>query len=93
MRVDQAQSLRVGATVLVSVGELEEVGATVVWVEGGSAGLRFAQTIDPHAARSKTIIPTGASATRGAGGDKLGSQGAKAVSSGWVAGLNSPYRK
>ena len=55
-RVDRAGSFKVGATVLVSVGILEQVGATVVWVEGDSAGLRVAEPIDPEAARSKTII-------------------------------------
>jgi transcriptional regulator GlxA family with amidase domain len=54
-RIDQAGSLRVGATVLVSVGLLEEVGATVIWVEADLAGLRFADPIDPSLARSKTI--------------------------------------
>ncbi len=55
-RIDRAGSLKVGSTVLVSVGVLEEVGATVMWVKDDSAGLRFAEPIDPDAARSKTIV-------------------------------------
>ena len=42
VRVDQAERLQRGATVLVTVGSLAAVGATVIWVEQGAAGLRFA---------------------------------------------------
>lgn len=87
-RVDNAGSLRIGTTVLVSVGVLEEVGATVVWVKGDMAGLRFAEAIDPDAARSKTIISAGALASKGTEDAKSQSVGA-----GWVAGLDNPYRK
>jgi hypothetical protein len=38
MRIDQANVLRQGATVLVTVGALEAVGATVVWVADGRPG-------------------------------------------------------
>ncbi len=55
-RIDRASKLVVGSTVLVSVGILETIGATVVWVQDDIAGLRFAQPIDPAAARSKTIV-------------------------------------
>jgi PilZ domain len=92
-RVDQAGSLRVGATVLVSVGVLEEVGATVVWVEGDVAGLRFAQNIDPDAARSKTIVSTGASAAKGLEAAKSGQHGVQTLGTGWAANLANPYRK
>ena len=76
--------LRPGATVLVSVGVLKAIGATVVWVKDDLAGLRFAETIDPDAARSKAIIappkPRPALAIdRGA-------------TAGWIRDLNSPYR-
>jgi PilZ domain len=92
-RVDQAGALRVGATVLVSVGILEEIGATVVWVEGDVAGLRFAQNIDPDAARSKTIVSTSASAAKGLGATKPGPHGVRTAGTGWVANLADPYRK
>ena len=55
-RVDQASMLSAGATVLVSVGLLEAVGATVVWVKDGVAGLKFAVTIDPDAARARAAV-------------------------------------
>jgi len=84
-KVDRAGMLRPGATVLVSVGVLKAIGATVIWVKDDLAGLRFAETIDPDAARSKAIIappkprPTTV-ADRGA-------------TAGWIRDLNSPYRR
>jgi hypothetical protein len=56
VRVDQAERLQRGATVLVTVGSLAAVGATVIWVEHGAAGLRFAQPINPDDARAKTFV-------------------------------------
>lgn len=84
-RIDRAEGLKPGATVLVSVGVLKAVGATVIWVKDDLAGLRFAETIDPDAARSKAMIapskPRPAVATdRGA-------------TAGWIRDLNSPYRR
>ena len=43
MRIDQAGGLQVGATVLVTVGQLEAVGATIVWIKEGAAGVKFAK--------------------------------------------------
>ncbi|MEG3180750.1 PilZ domain-containing protein [Sphingomonas sp. LT1P40] len=57
-RIDRAGMLKSGSTVLVSVGTLQAVGATVVWVKDDVAGLRFVEAIDPDAARSKTILPS-----------------------------------
>lgn len=84
-RVDRAGSLKLGATVLVSVGLLEQVGATVVWVKGDSAGLKFAEAINPDAARSKAIVAPGQKAAP--------PQDDGTLAAGWAAGLNSPYRK
>ena len=56
-RVDQALTLSPGATVLIWVGLLEAVGATVVWVREGVAGLKFAHPIDLTAARSRVALP------------------------------------
>jgi PilZ domain len=92
-RADQASSLCVGATVLVSVGALEEVGATVAWVEDDVAGLRFARNIDPDAARSKTIVSTGGATAEGLKRTEPDPRGAKAVGTGWAANLDDPYRK
>lgn len=87
VRIDQAAGLHVGATVLVSVGVLQAVGATVVWVRDGSAGLRFLEPINPDDARAKAAIaprPINASQR------ELPPQSPTA---GWVRGLNNPYRK
>lgn len=87
-RIDKADTLRPGATVLVSVGVLKAVGATVVWVKDGLAGLRFAETIDPDAARSKTIVSSASvPAPRKAIAVDRG------VSAGWIQDLNNPYRR
>jgi len=64
VRIDQAAALRVGATVLVSVGDLESVGATVVWVRDGDAGLCFAEPIDIDRARTRVAIAPVASGRR-----------------------------
>jgi hypothetical protein len=88
-RVDGAGSFKVGATVLVSVGVLEQVGATVMWVKGDSAGLKFAEAIDPDAARSKAIVaPSQKAAPKH---DAAHADGT--LAGGWASGLNSPYRK
>lgn len=82
-RVDHAGSFRVGATVLISVGVLDHIGATVMWVRDDSAGLRFAEPIDPEAARSKALV---SNAQKPA--PPRGSPGA-----GWIFDLNDPHRK
>lgn len=79
-RIDRAAGLRVGSTVLVSVGVLQAIGATVVWVKDDLAGLKFAEQIDPEAARSKTIVATAAAPRAPTG------------TSGWIGGLDDPYR-
>ncbi len=84
-RIDRAGTLRPGATVLVSVGVLKAVGATVIWVKDDLAGLRFAETIDPDAARSKAIIAP--PKPRPA---QMIDRGATA---GWVQNLDNPYRR
>ena len=43
MPIDQAGGLQVGATVLVTVGQLEAVDATIVWIKEGAAGVKFAK--------------------------------------------------
>lgn len=84
MRIDQADSIKRGATVLVTVGSLQAVGATVVWVSNGSAGLSFAQAINPDDAKAKvavgvprTIAPTNPVAPTAC----------------WAYDLRNPYRR
>jgi hypothetical protein len=51
--LDQAESLTAGQTVLIKIGLLDDVGASVIWSEKGLAGLRFAQPINPDAAKRR----------------------------------------
>jgi hypothetical protein len=83
VRIDQAGDLRPGATVLVTVGALEAVGATVVWVRDGTAGLKFANPIRPEDARAKAAVaPRRERDPKPAG-----------PTAGWVPNLNNPYRR
>ena len=85
VRIDQVVNLKVGATVLVSVGALQAVGATVVWVKDGSAGLKFAQRIDVDEARAKAAIAPRLSDGHG--------QKASTLKAGWMPELRNPYRR
>ncbi len=87
VRIDRATNLQAGATVLVTVGALEAVGATVVWVREDTAGLKFAHPIDPDAARAKAAVAPRSLAERSR------SAGAAVPTAGWIPNLNSPYRK
>lgn len=51
--IDGADAMRQGQTVLIDVGLLEEVGATVRWVAGGLAGLKFAHPIRIDSAKTR----------------------------------------
>lgn len=51
--IDRAEALRPGQTVVVDIGMLEEVGATIKWVAGALAGLRFAHPIPIEAAKTR----------------------------------------
>lgn len=86
MRIDLADGLQAGATVLVAVGQLEAVGATIVWVKDGSAGVKFAKPIDPDQARGKAAVRRKADIAPN-------QQKQRGATAGWVADLNSPYRK
>jgi hypothetical protein len=86
MRIDQTAGLQVGATVLVSIGQLEAVGATVVWIKEGFAGLRFAKALDPDQARGKAAVRPKASIVPR-------QEGQRGATMGWVAELDDPYRK
>lgn len=85
VRIDQAIDMRVGATVLVSVGELEAVGATVVWVKDDSAGLKFAHAVELNQAKAKVAIAPRPS-------DKDSRCVKSAAKAGWISGLRNPYR-
>jgi hypothetical protein len=90
VKIDQAADLRPGSTVLVTVGALQSVGATVVWVKDGSAGLKFAHDIDPADARASTVIAPRAGSERGR---PPVAPAAPAPTAGWLGDLSSPYRK
>lgn len=87
IRLDQAGALRVGATVLISVGILEAIGATVRWVKDDRAGLEFAVRIDPEHARTRAPAPAAQIAAMPPAQGSAASLGA-----GWVANMQSPYR-
>lgn len=87
LRIDQAAGFREGATVLVSVGALDAVGATVVWTRDSLAGLKFVEPIDPEAARAKAAVAP--QPFRGQSRDLS----VNAPTAGWVPNLNSPYRR
>ena len=55
--IDQAGMLRPGQTVLVDIGEIEELGATVQWVAADLAGLKFAHLIRRTAAKWRPKPP------------------------------------
>lgn len=87
MRIDQATGLREGSTVLVTVGMLESISATVAWVRGDWAGVRFATPVEPNQARGKAAVaPTGIASSK---------RQAPHVSptAGWMQDLSSSYRK
>jgi len=86
IRIDQAAALQVGATVLISVGALQAIGATVVWIEKGSAGLRFLEPINPDDARAKAVITPRSTAAP----HDVRTEGPTA---GWMPDLSNPYRK
>ena len=55
--IDDAADFVRGQTLVVSIGALDSVGATVRWVTGTLAGFRFAQPVDIDAALVRTAIP------------------------------------
>ncbi|WP_332790761.1 PilZ domain-containing protein [Sphingomonas sp. GB1N7] len=94
-QIDHAGALRPGSTVLVTVGTLEAIGATVIWVDEELAGLKFAESIDPARARSKTIISTSSqSCSKSAieAARKKIDSASPPVSAGWLSALPDHYR-
>ncbi|MBB5715184.1 PilZ domain-containing protein [Sphingomonas aerophila] len=89
MRIDQAHLLRHGATILVTVGALEAVGATVVWLADGWAGLKFATSIDPDAARARAVITPKADQKQ----RTLRPSAAAPLKAGWAGDMRNPYRR
>jgi len=84
VKIDQAERLQRGATVLVTVGSLAAVGATVIWVDQGAAGLRFAQPINPDDARAKTFVAKPSSAPTRPREEPLGNAG-------WLGHIRGAY--
>lgn len=82
MRIDGASSLKPGLTVLVSVGAIENVDATVKWVRQDFAGLAFSIDIDPLDARKKAAL-----------GGVPPANPAPVPTAGWVGDMLNPYRK
>ncbi len=60
--VDNDGDLMVGSTVRVTMGQLEEMVAEVMWAKPALAGLRFRRIVDLEAARKPRGRGTGTSA-------------------------------
>jgi|UniRef100_UPI0035C9702C hypothetical protein len=88
-RIDKAAALRPGETILITVGSLAAIGATVRWVAQDNAGIRFFETIDLVAARSKTIMKTAAASPTLAPTKPTPERDAQLA--GWLAALESAY--
>lgn len=86
MCVDQANDLPVGGTVLISVGALQSIEASVLWSRDGLAGLKFADPIDLNDARAKTAITAQSPAAEPPASEK-------GPTAGWMADLKNPYLK
>lgn len=90
MRIDNAATLKAGATVLISIGALHAIGATVKWVHDGFAGLAFAEQIDLEDAQTKAVIaPDRAIEPTRSTIFKV----APAPTAGWIEEIRSPYRR
>jgi hypothetical protein len=89
LRVDNAAGLQAGAQLLVTVGTLEAVEATIVWVRENFAGLAFSEPIEPEDARKKArVAPVPVKATP----DKL-FKAAPVPTAGWLSDMRDPYKK
>ncbi len=82
-RIDEATHLVARSTVLVTVGALEAVAATVVWVRPPLAGLKFAQPIDVDKATARTAL---------GGAHNVGAT-AITPTAGWINDTRNPYRR
>jgi len=89
VRIDRAEGLSQGSPVLVSIGAIKAIAATVMWVKDGFAGLGFEESIDPANARAKAFLP----AVDAASLAKAPVAAKPAPSAGWIGDLRSPYRK
>ncbi|RZL85944.1 MAG: hypothetical protein EOP66_00210 [Sphingomonas sp.] len=74
MRIEQPAPLHVGATVLVAVGQLEAVAASIVRIMEGSAGVEFAKpsTRTRREEKRRGTQPHGCKQRVGIGGAALG---------------------
>ena len=62
--VDHKGEFKVGATIVVTVGDLVAVGAQVRWVDGSLAGLQFAHEIEIAKALGNAVVPPRMSTVR-----------------------------
>lgn len=73
--VVQAGAIDEGSVVVVTIGQVEQAPADVVWVRAGLAGLKFHRPIDVQRARLRRVA----------------GQVLAAPAAGWLAELNDPY--
>lgn len=94
--VDRAGELVPASLLLITVGRLEAIGATVIWVKDDVAGIQFIKPIDPDAARSKSLVSSVTPPTKGMARFVPRTSAVDpglALNAGWVSGLTNPYRK
>lgn len=96
VRVDNAAGLRPGTAVVVSIGALQAVEATVRWARDGLAGIAFDTPIDPGEARKKPpAAPDGIGAATPAAPAGAASPASRkpVVGTGWIDNMWDPYRR
>lgn len=82
-RIDRAEKLLVRSTVLITVGSLEAVAATVIWVDS-DAGIKFAQPIDVEEATARAALSKK---------PLVRSDSVLPASAGWINDTRNPYRR
>lgn len=95
-RVDHAGDLAPQSMVLISVGALQAIAATVIWVKGDVAGVEFATPIDPDAARSKSLVSSASPSAPGVKAPVFRPCTAPShpqPTAGWMSDRENPYRK
>ena len=55
--VDNGTGLRPRGTIVVTVGHLVAIGAQIVWIDQGLAGMKFNKPIQIELALAKAIVP------------------------------------
>lgn len=90
MRIDNAGGLQPNSSVLISVGALQAIRATVKWARHERAGLAFAEDINAEDARKKAA---GAASATANVNQATTLEPLPVPTAGWVGEMRNPYRK